>query len=261
VKPTAVLLAIALWAAPALAASATGAQWATLRHAAGSAVEPVGPTFVAEHGSSQLGPNQIGPSQLATAAGDATVSEPRPEGLVDRLMATIGRLNAMLKAGSAKLPALVLVLSAMLILPVAALASWAVQRTAHVRGLHIARPKKSSNVAPAEDAHGVTDTQAWPARAWLAIEGDAMGAHQIDCEMLRIGRHPDNEVWLTEDSVHRYHAVIHRTEDAEFVITDLSGDAGNGVQVNGARLSKARLANGDVIQLGRAKLTFASTPM
>jgi hypothetical protein len=164
----------------------------------------------------------------------------------------------MIKAGSAKVPALVLVLSAMLILPVIAIASWAVQR---VGVLPAVRPKRDGTGPAAEGGQADTDTQAWGVRAWLAIEGDAAGAHRIDCEMLRIGRHPDNEVWLTEDSVHRYHAVIHRTEDAEFVITDLSGAAGNGVRINGTRRSKARLANGDVIELGRAKLTFANTPI
>jgi hypothetical protein len=264
VRPTAVLLAIALWAAPALAASAIAKQLAAQSNAAKSAVEPTAPSSAVEHGASPPVAGQLGPREPATTAGSAnsdTINNPRSEGLVDRLVAASWRINDLLKAGSAKLPALVLVLSAMLILPIAALASWAVRGTARIGGLHGAGPRKGSDATASQHAHGVADAQAWPARAWLAVEGDAAGAQPIAGEMLRIGRHPDNEVWLTEDSVHRYHAVIHRTEDGEFIITDLSGEAGNGVHVNGARLAKARLTNGDVIQLGRAKLTFASTPL
>ena|SRR2546423_14432355 len=60
--------------------------------------------------------------------------------------------------------------------------------------------------------------------------------------------------------VARHHAVIERTRDEEFVITDLSGKDGNGVRINGARLPRARLADGDVIELGRTRLKFESTP-
>ena len=78
--------------------------------------------------------------------------------------------------------------------------------------------------------------------------------------ILRIGRESDNDVQLTHTTVHRYHAAIHRTEDAEFVITDLSSAAGNGVIVNGRAVAEARLANGDMIELGKAKLKFSTAP-
>ena len=38
------------------------------------------------------------------------------------------------------------------------------------------------------------------------------------------------------------------------------GKDGNGVRINGARLPRARLADGDVIELGRTRLKFESTP-
>ena len=79
--------------------------------------------------------------------------------------------------------------------------------------------------------------------------------------MISIGRHQDNVIRLPDSTVHRYHAVIHRTEDARFVITDLSGEDGNGVRVNGARLAQAALADGDLIELGKARSTFASIPI
>lgn len=78
--------------------------------------------------------------------------------------------------------------------------------------------------------------------------------------ILRIGRENDNDVQLTHTTVHRYHAAIHRTEDAEFVITDLSSADGNGVVVNGRAVAEARLANGDTIELGKARLKFSTAP-
>lgn len=75
--------------------------------------------------------------------------------------------------------------------------------------------------------------------------------------LMRIGREPDNELVLTEPTVHRYHAAIERTLDAGYVITDLSGDKGNGVLVNARRITKAQLGDGDEIRLGAAVLGFS----
>jgi pSer/pThr/pTyr-binding forkhead associated (FHA) protein len=59
--------------------------------------------------------------------------------------------------------------------------------------------------------------------------------------------------------VHRYHAVIERTSDETFVIRDVSGK--DGVRVNGELTARAQLADGDVIELGRAKLRFENAPV
>lgn len=75
--------------------------------------------------------------------------------------------------------------------------------------------------------------------------------------LMRIGREPDNELVLAEPTVHRYHAAIERTMDAGYVITDLSGDKGNGVLVNTRRIAKAQLGDGDEIKLGAAVLSFS----
>ena len=58
--------------------------------------------------------------------------------------------------------------------------------------------------------------------------------------------------------MHRYHAVIERTPQAAFEIVDISGEDGNGMLINGARQSRARLCDGDVITLGRTCLKFES---
>ncbi len=75
--------------------------------------------------------------------------------------------------------------------------------------------------------------------------------------LMRIGREPDNELVLSVPTVHRYHAAIERTMDAGYVITDLSGEKGNGVFVNARRIAKAQLGDGDEIRLGAAVLSFS----
>ena len=79
--------------------------------------------------------------------------------------------------------------------------------------------------------------------------------------MIRIGRHEDNDIRLADRSVHRYHAMIQRTPREDFVITDLSGRDGNGVRVNGEPTVRARLTDGDVIELGRTRLKFENAPV
>ena len=80
-------------------------------------------------------------------------------------------------------------------------------------------------------------------------------------QVIRIGRDRDNDIRLPDASVHRYHAVIEHTPEEAFVITDLSGKDGNGLRVNGKRLTRAELADGDLIELGRTRLRFESVPV
>ena len=97
-----------------------------------------------------------------------------------------------------------------------------------------------------------------------------VGLHRMACqgrerqradEASRGRSHQDNDIRLPDTSVHRYHAVIEQTRDEAFVITDLSGTDGNGIRVNGERLARAQLADGDVIELGRTRLKFESVPV
>jgi pSer/pThr/pTyr-binding forkhead associated (FHA) protein len=61
--------------------------------------------------------------------------------------------------------------------------------------------------------------------------------------------------------VHRYHAVIRRTTDGDVMVTDLSGNEGNGVLVNGKPVGEARLKKGDQINIGEVKLHFDAKPV
>jgi hypothetical protein len=167
---------------------------------------------------------------------------------------------AMIGTGYQRAPALVLALSALLLVPAAAVVSFAARAA---RAQSKRRAFFAALAASRESTRGTQtpdpDLPAWSSQAWLSIEGEASGAHAIAGDMLRIGRHHDNDVRLPLKSVHRYHAVIHRTCDAGFVITDLSGEHGNGVRIHGQRRAQAPLVHGDEIELGMARMPFAST--
>lgn len=87
----------------------------------------------------------------------------------------------------------------------------------------------------------------------LDVEADS---RPISGDMVRIGRHEENDIRLASQTVHRYHAVLHRTPEQGFIITDLSGPEGNGVVVNAQRVDQAALAAGDLIELGNVRLRF-----
>ena len=74
--------------------------------------------------------------------------------------------------------------------------------------------------------------------------------------LMRIGRHQENDIRLEDKTVHRYHALLHRSPDGDFLIRDLSGQAGNGVYVNGSRIEQAALRPGDLVELGAVRLRF-----
>ncbi len=157
-----------------------------------------------------------------------------------------------------KVPALVLGLAAIAALLPLALAGPIMRRAARggANATRLIRRRGTSIEDTAVD--GRTQVPAWPSRAWITAEGGRPIA--IQRSVVRIGREMDNDVCIPHDTVHRYHAAIHRTEDAEFVITDLSSCHGNGVTVDGRRVHESKLYNGNVIELGAVKLTFSAAP-
>ncbi len=114
---------------------------------------------------------------------------------------------------------------------------------------------RTARTVPAHDAaFGCTQLTR---DAWIEIEGDTDCPRALDRELIRIGREPDNEICLLDATVHRYHAIIERSRDLGYFITDVSGPQGNGLLVNGRRRHKAGLSDGDIVELGRAKMRFA----
>jgi FHA domain len=152
-------------------------------------------------------------------------------------------------------------LCAFLVLPAVALVSFLVQWTARRRSqraaIHAAE-LRAGGAEPSVETPAGEDMPLWSQEAWLTVEGKDAGTLPIASRLVRIGRHQDNDVRLPDTTVHRYHAVIERTQEEAFVITDLSGKDGNGVRINGERLPRAELADGDVIEIGRTRLKFES---
>jgi hypothetical protein len=232
---SAALLAIALWVAPCFAAAVFAAR------------EPAG-------------------TVAAVARQDTVSDQARPdadgEDWRSSFTATLARARELLQGGYARAPALVIALCAFVVLPAVALVSFVAQVAASRRARHAAiraaQLRAGDGEPTTEMPNGGADMPLWPHEAWLTVEGGGAGTLPLDSRLIRIGRHQDNDVRLPDTTVHRYHAVIERTPDEAFVITDLSGKDGNGVRVNGERQSRTELADGDVIELGRTRLKFES---
>lgn len=169
------------------------------------------------------------------------------------------QLNAWLGDSYSRAPALMLVLAALIALPPLAIAGLMLrrQRRSPDSTVLLSRPARRGATG-ARNVTTRTELSAWPTEAWVELAGRR---HVVGRAMLRIGREADNDVCLSEKTVHRYHAVIRRTTDGDVVITDLSGADGNGVLINGARVGEGRLRPGDVIGIGEVKLKFDARPV
>ncbi len=78
---------------------------------------------------------------------------------------------------------------------------------------------------------------------------NAEGAHtfSLDGPTISIGRHPDQNLVLTDNFVSRRHAVLHQTASG-YEIEDLGSS--HGTYLNGERIRSALLRPGDVLQFG-----------
>lgn len=184
--------------------------------------------------------------------------------MADTLISEFERVVAILRHGEAmaalafeKTPALAFGITVMLAFLPLAVFGLAIgrMRTAHFS------PRSSHESVVRTRTPGATQTgeaPRWPADAWIEIVGGSIV--WIGRRMVRIGRDADNEISIPAGTVHRHHAVIHHTEDADFMIRDLSSAEGNGVVVNGRRVGAARLRHGDTVVLGEAVLKFHLRP-
>jgi hypothetical protein len=77
--------------------------------------------------------------------------------------------------------------------------------------------------------------------------------HEVKQRRVVLGRSRDCDIQLTDANVSRRHAEL-RQEGASFWIVDLGST--NGMEVNGKRVKRAKLRNGDTITLGSTELKF-----
>jgi pSer/pThr/pTyr-binding forkhead associated (FHA) protein len=87
--------------------------------------------------------------------------------------------------------------------------------------------------------------------AVLKVEGREI---PLTSERIVLGRSRECDVRLTDANVSRRHAEV-RHEDDEFWIVDLGST--NGTELNGKRIERARLADGDTITLGATEVGFS----
>jgi hypothetical protein len=154
-------------------------------------------------------------------------------------------------------PALMLVLAVLIALPPLALAGMMLRSQRRSPDTTILlRPANRRAEAPPKTRTVRTEMSSWPTEAWVEVPSESGARYVVGLTMLRIGREVDNDICLSERTVHRYHAVIRRTSEGDVVITDLSGADGNGAFINGKRISEGRLAPGDIISIGEVKLKF-----
>ncbi len=71
-----------------------------------------------------------------------------------------------------------------------------------------------------------------------------------------IGRTPDNQIQIDASHVSRHHAVILGSEQ-HCVIEDLNST--NGVSVNGKRIARQALHDGDIVKIGQSVFRFRQT--
>lgn len=73
---------------------------------------------------------------------------------------------------------------------------------------------------------------------------------RLQPQVTRIGRHPDNDIVITDPGVSEHHAELRRSPAGRYSITDLGSR--NGTYVNGTRVSQQEITEDDFIAIGHA---------
>ena len=96
-------------------------------------------------------------------------------------------------------------------------------------------------------------------RAFLIPKSDDSSqkmAYSVDKQRVTsIGRKPGNRVVLKDPSVSAYHAKIRFEDDAYFLYDFVTT---NGTRVNGRKIYRKRIVDGDIIEIGRIAFVFLS---
>lgn len=95
-----------------------------------------------------------------------------------------------------------------------------------------------------------------PARFLALIDGDTEILHRLS-RRVSIGRAPDNDIRVDARFVSRYHAAV-MTGPGQTVIEDLGST--NGILVNGRRVTRHLLRDGDVVRIGKSRFRFLTRP-
>jgi len=95
------------------------------------------------------------------------------------------------------------------------------------------------------------------ARLLVRTEGDSGIVHVLG-RRTSIGRTADNDLRIEADFISRHHAVVLATTTGT-VVEDLHST--NGVFVNGMRVARHRLVEGDLVTIGRTEFRYVTKPI
>jgi hypothetical protein len=87
----------------------------------------------------------------------------------------------------------------------------------------------------------------------LAIGGKT---HEVGSRSVVLGRSKEADIQVDDANVSRKHAEV-RQDGATYWVVDL--DSTNGTELNGKRVKRAKLSDGDVITLGATEIAFSRT--
>jgi transcriptional regulator with GAF, ATPase, and Fis domain len=82
--------------------------------------------------------------------------------------------------------------------------------------------------------------------------------HEVDKDLLRLGRAPDNDVPILDIRASRHHCQIERHAGSQYVVVDLGSQ--NGTRLNGQLIDRAPLRVGDRVSVGSASIWFEEAP-
>lgn len=93
------------------------------------------------------------------------------------------------------------------------------------------------------------------AKLVLSMNGSVLGNYFLEKERFSFGRKPSCDIQINDQGVSKEHAVI-LTVGNDQILEDLGST--NGTLVNGEKVHRHILQNGDVIEVGRYKLRFVN---
>ncbi len=109
-------------------------------------------------------------------------------------------------------------------------------------------------IAESIDATAFTTQDGELPKLMLTLDGHLLGEFPLDKKRLMIGRDTDNEITVVSEYVSRHHAQV-TVEGSVCWIKDLNST--NGTFVNGRRIRRRALRDGDIINTGKHKLIFS----
>jgi chromosome segregation ATPase len=129
-----------------------------------------------------------------------------------------------------------------------------------IRSLEPSTPSSTTSTTGTSSTIGTTGTHEAVRDAGTRLLVRSKDGHEVVHVLGRkttIGRTPDNDLQIDASFVSRHHAVL-LINGQQTVIEDLNST--NGVHVNGQRVSREILTDGDIVSVGKARFRFVIRP-